>query len=1109
METASGNGGSNRRQRLLKAGSVVAISALVIGLLGWLLTPRLTEHLLTNQLERVEERAGVDLDADVLRTAGFDRIEIRDFDVTVADGDEPLGTIDAIDATVDLSSALRGHPAISSIDLRGVDFSLQRRADGTSELDDIRRAIAGDQDDDDEVEDTDEEADLDDLVERLLRHFGGNYPDVHVVDASLELLSDDGAADWPVRRLATDELTVVSGGDNATFETAIDLTASNHPDLTTPDRIVASGQLRRPVDKSTVAIDFDPEVRLANFGQFPFAEIAVEGVEIADDYTLEVTAPSIDSRFPNGAERLAAADRLRLQFDYWPRSRTDLAVHDVEIASPRLFIEFDENGGSNIFDLFAVTRQPSAQRVATTARTIGHDIALANADADDEDENDDQLDDAPAVEPDIVDRITALPIRDWFVEYVPHRTKIDDFRLVVDDRRDHDQLTSPADHFEISGDVFELHHRPLRGVIEGEIRLRTETDDETGKLDLDFHIPYRTGNWNAAVKVDNLELAHFAQLGGSRVAEHLHGGRIVASIDVEHDGRDDDARTRFDGLINPRDTRVFFAGVADDPIEVAAASLMFNGYYDPTGEIPPADLISVAEESDDEDEDDDSDRPPDTGAFVVEKATARLADAEAEINVGLYGIDGLRLPSRVDLGVELEPTELQTLVDAVPAALRGPLDGIELLGSLYWDFDLEIPLYEASNMAWDAHVDLSPELEVVEIPEEVDVFGLTDEFEHTIVDDWEQEVEYQDREFFYERTIEIPEMKPTPATWLIDNTSLDLEQIDEIRREREWPEVPEWDESLGLTPEQLEEPEYWLTDLALAESADVPWDDEDDGDDGGWWSDWASGGDDAVDDEEDELVYEEPEPLEFHELEIEVDPDRYGPYVYVPLHHISPYLVRAIKTTEDNSFFTHAGFNFLAIRQSVEQNLDAGRYVRGASTISMQLAKNLFLERDRVLSRKLQEVTLVWLIESVAEIPKARMMELYLNIIEFGPGIYGVHEAAMHYFGKRPDALTIDEAAWLVSIVPNPKHYHSHYDRGEITPGWFHRMTRYIRAMEARERISEEEKEEAIEEKPVFYLPEDGEPLLRADVEDVDPDREMDDDEEVDEEPTLELPTFD
>ncbi|MFB6265064.1 MAG: transglycosylase domain-containing protein, partial [Bradymonadaceae bacterium] len=128
----------------------------------------------------------------------------------------------------------------------------------------------------------------------------------------------------------------------------------------------------------------------------------------------------------------------------------------------------------------------------------------------------------------------------------------------------------------------------------------------------------------------------------------------------------------------------------------------------------------------------------------------------------------------------------------------------------------------------------------------------------------------------------------------------------------------------------------------------------------------------------------------------------YGPYVYTPLHHVSKWVPLGVMTTEDNSLFEHHGFNWYAIEESLEENIDERGFVRGASTVSMQLIKNLYLSFDKVLARKFREAFLVWLMEDVVDVPKARILEIYLNIIEFGPAIYGIGAAARHYFDKDP-----------------------------------------------------------------------------------------------------------
>ncbi len=142
---------------------------------------------------------------------------------------------------------------------------------------------------------------------------------------------------------------------------------------------------------------------------------------------------------------------------------------------------------------------------------------------------------------------------------------------------------------------------------------------------------------------------------------------------------------------------------------------------------------------------------------------------------------------------------------------------------------------------------------------------------------------------------------------------------------------------------------------------------------------------------------------------------------FTPLDEISPYLKNAVLTAEDPSFFTHKGFVNEAIRTSIATNYKAKAFKRGGSTISMQLVKNAFLARDKTLARKIEEILIVWLIENNSVVTKERMFEVYLNIIEWGRNVYGIGEAARHYFGKQPSGLDLGESIYLASIVPRPK----------------------------------------------------------------------------------------
>jgi hypothetical protein len=142
---------------------------------------------------------------------------------------------------------------------------------------------------------------------------------------------------------------------------------------------------------------------------------------------------------------------------------------------------------------------------------------------------------------------------------------------------------------------------------------------------------------------------------------------------------------------------------------------------------------------------------------------------------------------------------------------------------------------------------------------------------------------------------------------------------------------------------------------------------------------------------------------------------------YTPLNAISNNYKNALLTSEDPSFMSHKGFVMESFRKSFVVNFKEKRFVRGGSTISMQLVKNVFLSRSKTLSRKAEEILIVWLIENNRLISKQRMLEVYFNIIEMGRNVYGIGEASRYYFGKTPANLTIGEGIFLANIVPRPK----------------------------------------------------------------------------------------
>lgn len=149
---------------------------------------------------------------------------------------------------------------------------------------------------------------------------------------------------------------------------------------------------------------------------------------------------------------------------------------------------------------------------------------------------------------------------------------------------------------------------------------------------------------------------------------------------------------------------------------------------------------------------------------------------------------------------------------------------------------------------------------------------------------------------------------------------------------------------------------------------------------------------------------------------------------YTPLDQISPYLQKCVLTSEDPSFFTHRGFINEAFKQSILKNIRTKKFSRGASTLSMQLIKNVFLTREKTVSRKLEEILLVYLLENNRITSKERMLEVYFNIIEWGPNVYGIGEASQFYFQKKPLDLNLKECLFLATIIPKPRKFMWQFD---------------------------------------------------------------------------------
>lgn len=153
-------------------------------------------------------------------------------------------------------------------------------------------------------------------------------------------------------------------------------------------------------------------------------------------------------------------------------------------------------------------------------------------------------------------------------------------------------------------------------------------------------------------------------------------------------------------------------------------------------------------------------------------------------------------------------------------------------------------------------------------------------------------------------------------------------------------------------------------------------------------------------------------------------PDAKLRHTWVNYEQISSHLKRAVIATEDARFTQHQGFDYKAIETAWKKNLKQRKLAAGGSTISQQLAKNLFLSSEKTVWRKAQEVLVTLMLEEF--LTKRRILEIYLNIIEWGEGVFGIEAAARHYFGVPASSLTAEQSAWLASIISNPRFYDTH-----------------------------------------------------------------------------------
>ncbi len=175
----------------------------------------------------------------------------------------------------------------------------------------------------------------------------------------------------------------------------------------------------------------------------------------------------------------------------------------------------------------------------------------------------------------------------------------------------------------------------------------------------------------------------------------------------------------------------------------------------------------------------------------------------------------------------------------------------------------------------------------------------------------------------------------------------------------------------------------------------------------------------------------------------------------------------AVVVSEDGSFYDHSGFDWFELRESFKKDLKTGHFSRGGSTITQQLAKNLYLNKEKSIFRKIREAIIASQIEEL--LTKEEILEKYFNVVEFGPKIYGIKAAAQFYFSKKVSELTVTEGAWLAMLLPNPTKNYQSFRKGTLSPFARREISKIINRLVSFKKISQANADEALIEIDVIF----------------------------------------
>ncbi len=184
---------------------------------------------------------------------------------------------------------------------------------------------------------------------------------------------------------------------------------------------------------------------------------------------------------------------------------------------------------------------------------------------------------------------------------------------------------------------------------------------------------------------------------------------------------------------------------------------------------------------------------------------------------------------------------------------------------------------------------------------------------------------------------------------------------------------------------------------------------------------------------------------------------------WVPISQLSNHVLMAVIASEDTSFFSHKGVDYHELKEAVKKDWEEKKWARGGSTITQQVVKNVYLGKQKTLWRKFKEF--FWAGELEKTLTKSEILNFYVNMVEWGPGIYGIREASEHYFNVHPSLVTAKQAAFLAMLLPSPIKYHSYFEKKMLSPWASKRIGQVLRVMNRMGFVDEDTYKEALAEK--------------------------------------------